>query len=152
MAPRAAAAPRTTAGPPPPSEPETTGYVALAQTHRPSLAVSYHSYGEDVIHPYGCDTATTPKFHLLRDLSSDLAARIVGDGGSNWYAYGTSSETLGYLVDGGMKDWFYGALGAPAWTIEINGSIPRDSSPTTPPGAPRPCCESVRAGSTSSTA
>ena len=106
----------------PSSEPETTGYVALAQTHRPSLAVSYHSYGEDVIHPYGCDTATTPEFHLLRDLSSDLASRIVGDGGSNWYAYGTSSETLGYLVDGGMKDWFYGALGAPAWTIEINGS------------------------------
>ena len=106
-------------GPSASSEPETTGYVALARTHRPSLAVSYHSSSEFVLHPYGCDNVFTPENRLERDLSSDLAARLVNDAGSGWYEYGTSWELL-YAVDGGMKDWFYGEIGASAWTIEVS--------------------------------
>ena len=107
-------------GPSASSEPETTGYTALARAQRPALAISYHSYGELVLHPYGCSGVYTPENRLDRDLSSDIAVRLRNDDNTGWYDYGTSWELL-YAVDGGMKDWYYGEIGAHAWTIEVSG-------------------------------
>jgi hypothetical protein len=109
-------------GPSPASEPETfQGILELAREHRPTINLSYHTYSELVIIPYGCSGSYTPELATFRDLSSSLATKLVSDTGTHWYEPGTGWEIL-YAVDGEMNDWFYGDLGSYGMTIEANSS------------------------------
>ena len=108
-------------GPSPGSEPETQGWMALAQAQHPIIALSYHTYGELSLHPYGCTGVFSGENRFFRDFSSDLATKILGDNPSNYYQPGTPWELL-YDVDGGMDDWFYAVVGAYSGTIEANTS------------------------------
>jgi hypothetical protein len=108
-------------GPSAGSEPETQGYMALAQAQRPVMALSYHTYSELVIHPYGCTSTTNNETRLFRDITSDMATRIRNDANDGYYSNGTPWELL-YAVDGDSDMWFYGALGTAAVTIEANSA------------------------------
>lgn len=109
-------------GPAPASEPETyQGITELARRERPVIALSYHTYGELVIMPYGCTGSHTPENKVFRDITSDMAVRLISDTGTSWYQPGSAWETL-YAVDGEMNDWFYGELGTYSVTIEANTS------------------------------
>ena len=109
-------------GPTPASEPETwQGIMELAREQRPAINLSYHTYSELVIMPYGCDGSYTPETPTFRDLSSSLATKLVSDTGAYWYEPGTGWEIL-YAVDGEMTDWFYGELGSFGMTVEANSS------------------------------
>ncbi|MEW5806038.1 MAG: M14 family zinc carboxypeptidase, partial [Acidobacteriota bacterium] len=114
-------------GPSPASEPETQGIMNLTQDHRPLVNLSYHSYSELVIHPFGC-TNVYPSPHekkVFREISSDMGARLFNDAGTGYYANGTGWELL-YAVDGEMNDWFYGEMGSYGVTIEVNQSFQPD--------------------------
>ena len=113
-------------GPSAGSEQETSGggsagILALARQQRPVINLSYHTYSELVIVPYGCDGSYTPENQMFRDLSSTMGTRLVGDSGTSWYQPGTAPELL-YAVDGEMNDWFYGELGSYGLTVEANTS------------------------------
>jgi hypothetical protein len=73
-------------GPSPASEPETfQGILELARRERPVMALSYHTYSELVLMPYGCTGSHTPEREAFRRISSEMATRLVGDTGTSWY-------------------------------------------------------------------
>ena len=108
-------------GPSPESEPITQGITALAREHRPAYNVSFHAYGEYVIHPMGCtgQYADSPDYQTFRELASDVAVAMPGDTADTWYRPGSGPELL-YDVDGEQNDWFYGELGSFGVTFEVN--------------------------------
>lgn len=106
-------------GPSPASEPETAGITALAAAQRPVISLSYHTYGEQVLIPYGCPGVHAAERAVFRTMSSDMAARLVSDDGAHWYQPGAPWEIL-YGEDGETNAWFYGANGTYAFEIEAN--------------------------------
>ncbi len=108
-------------GPEAASEPETAGLMALAREQRPLFNVSYHTYGEYVIHPLGCDGQRpgSPDLRTYRELASAVSARVTSDLPGRFYRFGTGWELL-YSVDGEMNDWFYAELGSFGFTFELN--------------------------------
>jgi carboxypeptidase T len=109
-------------GPSAASEPETyQGLTELARDQRPLINLSYHTYSELVIMPFGCTGSYTSENETFRDLSSSMAVRMTSDDGAHWYLPGTAPELL-YAVDGEMNDWFYGELGSYGVTVEANSS------------------------------
>lgn len=106
-------------GPSAGSEPETQGYMQLARDQKPVMALSYHTFSELVIHPYGCTETQNAETRMYRDLSSDMAIRLQNDLGDGYYSNGKPWELL-YEVSGDSDAWFYGELGTVATTIEAN--------------------------------
>jgi carboxypeptidase T len=108
-------------GPTAGSEPETKAMMNLVGRIQPSLSISYHSYSELVIYPYGCDGQNTPERQTVENVGKALAGRLPKDGASGNYAAGTSWELL-YAVDGGDIDWYYNEHNVLPYVIELNSS------------------------------
>jgi carboxypeptidase T len=109
-------------GPSAGSEMETQAITALASRIKPMIAVSYHSFSEIVIYPFGCSPKKipAPDADTYLTVGKELAKTLVRDSGSGSYKAGTSYELL-YDVDGGSVDWMYSQLKTMAFVIEING-------------------------------
>ena len=100
------------------SEPETQGVTALMETLKPIFYLTYHSYGEYIIWPYGCDYSS--ENDALGDIGGALNSVLEDDTGSTGqYQMGTSFDTL-YITDGTADDEAYGRLGTFAYCIEVN--------------------------------
>jgi len=108
-------------GPTAGSEPETGALMSLGFEQRPVLAISYHTYSELVIYPYGCDGSIPPDKEVSEDIGQRLARKLPRDSGSGFYTPGYGWAIL-YSVDGEMNDWFYDVLGTLGYTIEMNAS------------------------------
>ena len=105
-------------GPEPASEPETKALMSLVSEIKPSIAISYHSYSELVLFPYGCRKLKS-KDPGLREFGNELARAIPKDYGRGHYRAGTPYEIL-YQADGGDIDWMYGVHGIFAYVVELN--------------------------------
>jgi carboxypeptidase T len=103
------------------SEPETQAMMGIVGRIQPSLSISYHSYSELVIFPYGCDQQYTPERETIENLGKSLASRLPKDGSPGTYAVGTAWELL-YAVDGGDIDWYYNENNVLPYVIEVNSS------------------------------
>ncbi len=101
------------------SEPETLAMVNLGNKVRPTASLSYHSYSELVLYPYGCNGDYTGEKALVERIAQELASRLPTDDGRGNYAPGTPWELL-YDVDGSSMDFFYASFGTLAYTFEIN--------------------------------
>jgi hypothetical protein len=108
-------------GPSAGSEPETQAMMGLVSRVKPVLSISYHSYSELVIYPYGCDNQHTPDRETVESVGRQLASRLPKDGASGTYDPGTSWELL-YAVDGGDIDWYYNEHGVIPYVIEVNST------------------------------
>lgn len=108
-------------GPSAGSEPETQAMMGLVNRIKPVLSISYHSYSELVIYPYGCDGEHTPDRDVVEGVGRQLAGRLPKDGASGTYDPGTSWELL-YAVDGGDIDWYYNEHQVLPYVIEVNSS------------------------------
>ncbi len=104
------------------SELETKAITALASRIHPMMAVSYHSFSEIVIYPFGCSpnkiSGTDAATYIT--VGKELAKTLVKDSGNGTYRAGTSYELL-YDVDGGSVDWMYDHEKTMAFVIEMNG-------------------------------
>ncbi|MGE5179423.1 MAG: M14 family zinc carboxypeptidase [Bacteroidota bacterium] len=101
------------------SEPETQVLRAFAASRRLSVAVSYHSYGDLVVYPWGYDRLDTPDNAIFFALGDSMATL-------NGYRFGNPKSNAIYLTNGSFDDWLYGdtvtkpaALG---FTVELNTS------------------------------
>lgn len=108
-------------GPSAGSEPETQAMMGLVARIKPVLSISYHSYSELVIYPYGCDGEHTPDRDTIEGVGRQLAGRLPKDGSSGTYDPGTSWELL-YAVDGGDIDWYYNEHQVLPYVIEVNST------------------------------
>src|SRR5262245_10114634 len=104
----------------PASEPETQGLMQLTSDVRPFFALSYHSYGEYLMYPYGC--SDPDERSALDEVAQGLNAVLENDSGvTGQYATGPIWSTI-YLADGGSIDTQYNKYGAYAFVIEVNAS------------------------------
>ncbi len=102
------------------SEPETQALMALAEKTIPTASLSYHSFSELVIYPYGCKGIFTGENQLLSRIASELADMLPSDsGGDDTYTPGTPWQLL-YSVDGDSAGYMFGKFGAVSLTFEIN--------------------------------
>lgn len=88
----------------PESEPETQALCQLCRKEQFSLAIAFHSQGEEIYWEYG---PYTP------DISLQIAREMAKRSG---YAL---EKPQGLAVGGGMKDWFICAFHRPAFTVEV---------------------------------
>jgi carboxypeptidase T len=101
------------------SEPETQALINFAEKIHPMASLSYHSYGELALYPFGCDGDLTGENALLEKLGKEMAGMLPADSGHGTYTPGTPWQIL-YAVDGDSMDYFFGAFGATAFTFEVN--------------------------------
>jgi hypothetical protein len=84
------------------SEPETAMIRYLDSLHHFRIAVNYHTYGNDLLYPWGDVNASyTPDSSLFSTYAGFMTSE-------NHFASGTAIQTVGYLVNGDSDDWSYG--------------------------------------------
>ena len=108
-------------GPSAGSEPETQAMMGIVGRIQPTLSISYHSYSELVIYPYGCDQQHTPERETVENVGKALASRLPKDKSAGTYSVGTAWELL-YAVDGGDIDWYYSEHNVLPYVIEVNSA------------------------------
>jgi hypothetical protein len=107
------------------SEPETQALMNIAEKVRPMASLSYHSYSELVLYPFGCDRQYTSENTLLAKLGHEMAAMLPTDDGRGTYTPGTPWEIL-YAVDGDSMGYLFATFGATAFTFEVNEDFQPD--------------------------
>ncbi len=86
-------------GPSPFSEPELQNIRDFCNAHEFQIALNYHTYGNLLIYPWGySDAEADPYFTVMTEALNR----------ENEYFAGTTSETVGYAVNGVTDDWMYG--------------------------------------------
>ncbi len=112
---------QTYRGPSAASEPETNVLMNLVRRIQPVFNISYHSYSELVLYPYGCEGERVEQRNIVEGIGRTLASKLVKDSGRGTYRPGTPWEIL-YGVDGGDVDWMYNEQGVIPYVIELNAS------------------------------
>ena len=99
------------------SEPENQGIKQLLESHHFVTGISYHSYSELVLFPFGYnDGVIAPDHDALEELAVEMALTIPAEGGG----YYTPQECWQlYACMGTTDDHSYGEHGIFAFTIEL---------------------------------
>jgi murein tripeptide amidase MpaA len=84
------------------SEPETQAYRDFVNNRHFKTNLSYHTYSNVLIYPFGYEENLLTPDSVLFD---EYAALLTRD---NQYPYGTVNQTIGYVANGGTFDWMYG--------------------------------------------
>lgn len=92
-----------------------TGNNDPAPSTAKGTMITLHSYGNDIIIPWGFTQTTSPNDAQYRRLGAKYSA-------SNGYLVGTNEETVGYDTSGTTDDFTYGELGVASVTFEVGGS------------------------------
>lgn len=79
-------------------------------------AISWHTFNEEIMWPYGYTTADLPRTMSPDDL---LAFRALGGGMAALNGYVAQQLSDLYVLDGGASDWLYGDQRIFAYTIEM---------------------------------
>jgi len=87
-------------GPKAASEPETRALMKLVADIKPVFDISYHSYSQLVLYPYGCRNSPGDSNQVMKEIGQEMG-RLLG------YRAGTPWELL-YEADGGDIDWMLG--------------------------------------------
>jgi carboxypeptidase T len=107
-------------GPSAASEPETRALMGLVAQVRPVFDISFHSFSELVIYPYGCGEHTEQK-DVVEPIGQKIASLLPRDDGRGTYSAGTPPDLL-YPADGGDMDWMYHEYNVLPYVIELNSA------------------------------
>ncbi len=99
------------------SEPETQAIRDLFAQRNFNALISYHSYSQVILYPWGYTDQPSADDLLLEQIATDMSTRIQSVNG-NIYGYMQSGESF-YLTNGDTTDWSYGVYGIPSFTIEL---------------------------------
>jgi hypothetical protein len=100
------------------SEPETKALINLANQVLPAAYISYHSFSELILFPYGCNKSLTGEDGLHRSVSQEMSRQLPTDSGKGFYKPGAPWEIL-YGVDGDSMSHMHANYGAFSITLEI---------------------------------
>ena len=104
-------------GPSPFSEPESRAIRDLFTQRNFQALVSFHSYSQVILYPWGYTDQPAPDDALLDQIATEMSSRIQAVNGT-FYDFGQAGESL-YLTNGDTTDWSYGVYGIPSYTIEL---------------------------------
>ncbi len=99
------------------SEPETRAINNFFHNYNLAAAISYHSFSQSILYPWGYLDQATEDEPLLQQLSATMAELIYQVNGRR-YETGRAAASL-YLTNGDFADWVYGFFQIPAFTIEL---------------------------------
>ena len=99
------------------SEPETEAVRRLFLSRDFRASISYHSFSQTILYPWGYVDQPTPTDAGLATAAQAMAGLIAAVRGTV-YAYGRGAAVL-YLTNGDLNDWTYGVSGIPSFTIEL---------------------------------
>lgn len=99
------------------SEPETQAIRDLFRQRNFKAIISYHSYSQNILYPWGYTSEPTEKDSLMAQIATEMS-RLIKSVNGNDYVYGQSGNTL-YLTNGDTIDWAFAYYGIPAYTIEL---------------------------------
>jgi hypothetical protein len=106
------------------SEPETKAIRDLINSRNFTRSLSYHSYSQLILYPWGYTTDKAPDSALLRSIAEQMQS-LIEDVHGKRYAVQQASQL--YEASGDLDDWAYGEKGILAYTIELR-------PPSNPPG------------------
>jgi len=99
------------------SEPETQAVRNFCALHHFALCISYHSYGDLILYPWGYAALNTMDQELFAALGDTLKH------GNNYLAGNAASGAI-YLTNGSSDDWLYGDVQTKGavlgFTVELN--------------------------------
>jgi carboxypeptidase T len=107
-------------GPSAASEPETNVMMQFVASIHPVFSISFHSFSEIVIYPYGCGNHTETQ-DVVEPLGRQIASLIKTDDGQGTYRAGIAPDLL-YSVDGDDISWMYHEHHVIPYVIEVNAS------------------------------
>ncbi len=85
-------------------QPETFNAMSFVNSRNFKGTLSYHTYGNYFIRPWGYSGLPTPDDNIFQNMSADMALQ-------NHYTLGQSLQTVGYTVRGVTDDWYYNDSG-----------------------------------------
>jgi len=99
------------------SEPETQVVRDLFLQKNFQAMISYHSYSQIIMYPWGYTKLSTEKDSLLQEIAAKMADLIQAVNRTR-YDYGQAGSSL-YLTNGDITDWTFAVSGIPSYTIEL---------------------------------
>ena len=99
------------------SEPETQAIRDLFTQNNFQALISYHSYTQIILYPWGYKHEPPIDDALLNFMAAEMSSRMQAVNG-RVYSYGRAGDSL-YLTNGDATDWSYGVYGIPSFTIEL---------------------------------
>lgn len=101
------------------SEPETQAIRDFVYQHDFVFAISYHSYGQLILYPWGYSYNDPDDEDLFIAVGENMAGLITNKAGSAYPGYTPQQSSDLYLTSGTDDDWLYGQMGIYAYTIEL---------------------------------
>jgi len=95
------------------SEAETEALMKLAKRENFAVGMSYHSYGESVLFPWG-NYSDPPDLSLIIDIAQELASRLQRESGVGTYSILPLNGRAGQ-----SSVWMYGELGTIDYIVEV---------------------------------
>jgi hypothetical protein len=112
----------------PESEPETRALVTFIENNDFEFIVSYHTFGNLILYPWGWQVSTPshddPIF--VAQSGTDANPAIHDSLLNSGYDPGVGADL--YITNGEFTDWSYGDLGIPSYTIELTFGSDLDGS------------------------
>ncbi|MEW5936677.1 MAG: M14 family zinc carboxypeptidase [Candidatus Thermoplasmatota archaeon] len=100
------------------SEPECSAIRDFCRQHDFVFAISYHTYSQLILYPWGYTYASAPDEALFQAVANEMSARITNTAGSAYPGYTPQQSSDLYMTSGSDDDWLYGELGIYAYCIE----------------------------------
>lgn len=127
------------------SEPETRAVRDLIARELFSGVITYHSYSQLILYPWGYTSAPVgdlPDRARMKSLAEKMSARIAAVHGATYVAQRSSQL---YPTAGDTTDWTYGEYGIPSFTIELRPSGAADGGFILPASQIQPTFEENKA-------
>jgi len=99
------------------SEPETQAIRDLFTQKTFQALVSYHSYSQVILYPWGYQEIPSDEDAFLSEIAKKMAALMEPENG-RFYEPGMAGASL-YLTNGDTTDWSFGVYGIPSYTVEL---------------------------------
>ncbi len=101
------------------SELETSAIRDFVKQHDFVFAISYHTYSQLILYPWGNTEDVTEDDHILSTLATEMSNRITNKEGSSYPGYTPQKASDLYLTSGSDDDWLYGEMGIYSFTFEL---------------------------------
>ncbi|MCK5547550.1 MAG: hypothetical protein KAI64_00940, partial [Thermoplasmata archaeon] len=101
------------------SENETAAIRDFVRQHDFVFSISYHSYGQLILYPWGYTYNESEDHDLFASVGNEMANRITNTAGSIVTGYTPQKSSDLYLTSGTDDDWLYGEAGIYSFTFEL---------------------------------
>lgn len=136
------------------SENETRAIRDFVGQHNFVFAISYHSFGQLILYPWGYTYNESEDDALFIAVAEEMASLISNKAGSAYPGYTPHQGSDLYMTSGTDDDWLYGEMGIYAYCIELyphssdkdaNVSSPYDSFHPSPDKVIPVCEDNIEA-------